>query len=90
MDAITEAPNRFKVLVTDHDMPYMNGLALIGRLGGLPFTGKIILNSATVTEEDLGSYERASIEALLQKPVNPDQLLSAVSRCHTEVAAKAH
>lgn len=88
LDAITESPGRFEVLVTDHDMPNMNGLDLIRRLRDVPFNGKIILNSATVTEKDLGSYERNFIESLLQKPVNPDRLLSAVGRCRTAAATK--
>ena len=79
--AIVASPSRFDILITDHDMPNLNGLGLVNRLRGLPFRGKIILNSATVTQDDIRAYEREAIEASVQKPVSPGRLLEVVQRC---------
>lgn len=82
-DVISGCPDYFDLLITDHDMPGMNGLELVIQLRQTPFQGRIILNSATVTTEDLRYYQRESVEALLHKPVNPATLLALVERCRT-------
>ena len=82
-DVISGCPDYFGLLITDHDMPGMNGLELVTLLRHTPFRGRIILNSATVTPDDLRCYRRESVEALLHKPVNPATLLALVERCRT-------
>lgn len=79
LKAVSKQLHRFAVLITDHDMPKMTGLALISKLRKLKFKGKIILNSATITEKELLSSDDKSFIVLLGKPVNPQKLLQAIA-----------
>ncbi len=78
LEAIRQQPERFSVLITDHDMPNMTGLTLIAEVRKLKFKGKIIMNSATVTEKELSTQGDGSVVILIGKPVNPAKLLKAV------------
>ena len=72
-------PERFDLLITDHDMPEMTGLELISKLEELGFPGRIIMNSATINSEDLLPHAHRDFVTLLGKPVNPTILLATIA-----------
>ena len=78
-----EAP--FTVVLSDMDMPVMNGLELATALGADPATEgtPIVLLSSSGNIGDLGSTRPAGIVASLAKPVRKERLL----RCVTELNA---
>lgn len=68
---ITAAPAAFDLLITDHRMPNMTGLELVGRLRTLPFAGKIIVFSSDLDEEVTAAYRRLRVDYILPKPIFP-------------------
>jgi signal transduction histidine kinase/DNA-binding response OmpR family regulator len=78
-DAINAWKNQpFDILITDVQMPEMNGIELLSFLR--EFHSKSI-RSIAVTGEVNGQndYTKAGFSAVLQKPVQPDDLLETVS-----------
>lgn len=78
------AVQRFDVLVTDHDMPGMNGLALVDHLRGTGFDGRIVVISASVGTREKNAYRAYGVVDILLKPFSPSMLVGAV---HGEDAA---
>ena len=76
---ISADPERFDLLITDHDMPEMTGLELITKLEQLGFPGRIIMNSATINSEELLPHAHRDFVTLLGKPVNPTILLATIA-----------
>ncbi|MDI1336655.1 MAG: response regulator [Lacunisphaera sp.] len=71
---IITAPVAFDLLITDHQMPNMTGLELVGQLRQLPFTGKIIVFSAELSMEVAAAYRRLRVDYILPKPIFPATL----------------
>jgi CheY-like chemotaxis protein len=76
--AFEASPASFDVVVTDLAMPQCSGLELAGRLRArrrLP----VLLTSGFVDERTLAAARELGLTAVLQKPVEAEQLYSAVA-----------
>ncbi|MDB6018618.1 MAG: hypothetical protein JWR19_3107 [Pedosphaera sp.] len=83
--AFAAAPETFQLVVTDLEMPQMNGLELCQRLHQLAPSLKIVL----VTGSALMSHETAEQNGffgLLHKPFPLDQLHSVLKRAEVSLA----
>ena len=72
----------FDLVITDVNMPVMNGLDLVRRLRALPsYRGVplLVLTTESSTERKLEGKE-AGATGWLVKPFNPDRLLSTIAR----------
>ncbi len=71
------------VVITDHDMPLMNGIQLVEAIqkkeNNKAFP--IIVISAKLTEEISKKYMRLGVEKLLSKPVDQQQLVDSIKEC---------
>ena len=79
-----EAGAGFDVLVTDHSMPFVNGLELVQALRTQGFAGAVIVISAGVARAEEAAYFDAGVMAVLQKPAPVRQLRDLVDRCAAE------
>jgi len=77
---VKEDPGAFDLVITDHQMPNMNGLELVTRLRSLPFLGKIVVFSSGLTDEVCEAYRNFKIDQILRKPVFPYELRQALER----------
>lgn len=59
---------RFGTVITDHDMPQMNGLELARCLRNLGYAGRIVVVSGRLRVEDLHAYQEFAITGFLHKP----------------------
>ena len=64
-------PSRYDVLITDHHMPRMDGLTLVRGVRALPFPGKIIVFTSSLTAEVEAGYRSLNVDHIVTKPVPP-------------------
>lgn len=75
---VESASRPFDIIFTDHRMPNMNGLELVRELRARHFGGKIAVLSAHLTEPNVRAYEALSVDLMLAKPFDMDELRHAV------------
>ncbi len=80
LEKIANEPEAFDVVITDHQMPNMNGLELVTRLRDLPFAGKILLFSSGLSNELCEAYHKLKVDYILHKPVFPHELRQALAK----------
>jgi len=69
----------FDIVITDHHMPVMNGLEFVRRLRATDFAGKILVFSSELCPEVTAAYHRLQVDAVLPKPIYPDELRAAIA-----------
>jgi DNA-binding response OmpR family regulator len=68
------ATRPFDIVITDHRMPRMTGLQLVRRLRTQNFGGKILVLSAHLSDENIRAYEELSVDMIMSKPFDFDEL----------------
>jgi CheY-like chemotaxis protein len=76
---IGAAARPFDVVITDHRMPRMTGLQLVRRLRAQNFGGKILVLSAHLSDENIRAYEELSVDMMMSKPFDFDELQQAMA-----------
>ena len=71
--------DRYDLLITDHQMPWVTGLELIQKLRAESMILPVILTSGVVPTEALKRLPGLKIEAVVQKPCPLDKFLQTVS-----------
>lgn len=71
------------ILITDHQMPEMNGLEFVRKVRATAFTGKILIYSTLLTREERAAYEELAVDAIVPKTGNPELLLKAIEELQT-------
>lgn len=79
LDRIKEYPAAFDVVITDHHMPVMNGLELVGELRRLAFPGKIVVFSSELSRDVARAYQQLDVACVLPKPIFPATLRAVLS-----------
>jgi DNA-binding response OmpR family regulator len=77
---LTAAPAAFDVLITDHNMPQMNGLELVRRLRDMAFQGKIVVLSAHLSAENRAAYAAVGADLMIPKPFDLHEFRAAILR----------
>ena len=75
---ITEANERFDVVITDNQMPNMCGLDLVERLRQIGFPGRIVFFSSTLASESAERLRHLNVDAVVQKGGPPSELLATL------------
>ena len=79
--AVRHAPDSYALLITDHNMPGLTGLALVKKLSDDCITLPVILASAALRSEDLFiRYPWLQPAATLPKPYTIEELLGTVRK----------
>lgn len=71
LELVLADPTAFDFVITDHEMPAMNGVELVTALRSLNFRGRIIILSAALTPEIEESYQNLRVDCVLAKPISP-------------------
>jgi len=69
----------FDVVITDHRMPRMTGLQLVGRLRAQNFGGKILVLSGHLSDELIRAYEELNVDMMMTKPFDFEELQQAMA-----------
>jgi two-component system response regulator QseB len=74
---LTFYPDSIDVLITDHQMPKMDGLELVRNVRATAFTGRILVYSTMLSETDRTAYQETGVDEIVHKG-NPALLLNAI------------
>jgi len=77
------AEEKVDILLTDLNMPVMDGYGLIAKVRAMPamrFTPVLVLTTEG-REEVVSDLKRKGVTGVLQKPIDREQLLTALRRC---------
>jgi CheY-like chemotaxis protein len=71
------------IIITDHDMPLMNGIQLVEILQKKESNKAvpIIVISAKLNEELIKKYTRLGVDKIIPKPVDQNLLISSIKEC---------
>jgi CheY-like chemotaxis protein len=78
-ERIITAPDRFDLLVTDHQMPRLTGLQLVQKLRQSGHGLQIIVQSSFLSPQDEQAFTALGVVAILRKPGSLRQLARSVS-----------
>ena len=79
----------FDVVITDHRMPRVGGLQLVRQLRAQNFGGKILVLSAHLSDEDIRAYEDLSVDMMMSKPFDFDELQQAMALLNKKASVLA-
>jgi DNA-binding response OmpR family regulator len=79
LHAVRHAPESYALLITDHEMPGLTGLALIQKVRAARMALPVIMATGSLAAEDLCiRYPWLQPVAMLPKPYSVEQLLGTV------------
>lgn len=84
-EMLAPAPDRFDVLITDHQMPHLTGLELVERLRTIPFAGRIIVYSGRLGPVESAHYAKLGVDAVVNKGPDSARLLAIVEAFHGQI-----
>jgi DNA-binding NarL/FixJ family response regulator len=68
----------FDLIITDHQMPEMNGLEFVKNVWATAFTGKILVHSTMLTASEHATYEALNVAAIVPKDGKLERLTNAI------------
>jgi DNA-binding response OmpR family regulator len=72
--------NKFDLLITDHEMPRMNGLELVKKVRAARMTLPVIMATGSLLAEEMGRQQELDLACTLFKPFSSHQLLATVEQ----------
>jgi DNA-binding response OmpR family regulator len=76
---------KFDVIITDHRMPKAGGLELVKKLRARNYTGKIVVLSAHLSPENIGTYEELAVDEVVGKPFDSSELRELIAYLEEDV-----
>jgi CheY-like chemotaxis protein len=68
----------YDVLLLDVNMPRMSGVELVRHVRTTPFSGRIVVMSGRVDENDMRALDALRVDHILSKPFTRDELFVAL------------
>ena len=87
---LTSKPGHIEVLITDHRMPLVSGLALVQYLRKNEYDGKIMIISGYLSDELLIAYREKKVDKIIQKPFEVEELSSLLGGTLEQWAEQDH
>ena len=79
------APAGYDLLITDHHMPFMNGLELVAAVRRLPsYRGRILVFTSELSLHIAAAYRRLQVDQMIPKPVFPSELRRIIASLFAE------
>lgn len=83
-----EALIPYDLVLTDHDMPQLNGLAFVSRLRSGGYDGRIIVHTSGLRPETRDRYHALGVERIIPKCISTEELLEVVRTVDTSGAKR--
>jgi len=90
LKTIAAEPEKFDLLITDMEMPRLDGYGLVVQAQAVGFCGKVIVFAGALSADDRDRFGALSVEAIIDKPANHRQLIGVVARLQTELWEQAN
>ena len=85
-DALAKvAKEEFDVIITDHRMPRSGGLELVRKLRQRNYKGRIVVLSAHLSPENIGTYEDLAVDEIVGKPFDFEELRDVITGLEDEM-----
>ena len=85
-DALAKvAKEEFNVVITDHRMPRSGGLELVRKLRERNYNGRIVVLSAHLSPDNIGTYEELAVDEIVAKPFDFEELRDIVTALEGEI-----
>ena len=85
-DALAKAAiEKFDVVITDHRMPRSGGLELVRKLRQGNYDGRIVVLSAHLSPENIGTYEELAVDEIVAKPFDFEELRDVITSLEDEI-----
>jgi CheY-like chemotaxis protein len=81
------AANKIDLVITDVRMPGMDGIALVKRIGKAEPRPRVILVTG-VNDLTLREAQELGVDAIMEKPIDRQELLRAMEHCLEDVAGR--
>ena len=78
------AKEKFDVIITDHRMPRSGGLELVRKLRQRNYRGKVVVLSAYLSPEHIGTYEELAVDEIVSKPFDSAELREVIAGLEEE------
>ena len=88
LDKLLKDRAAFDLLITDRQMPRLDGVGLVEESRRAGFRGKVIVFATALSESDRDRFGRLAVDAIVEKTSRTETLLEAVQRL-SAAAAKA-
>ena len=85
-----ENPTKYDIIISDHQMPKMDGLEMITAIKNINPDAHVIFITGTSEIEIITEVSHLSIDAIISKPLNKLQLLSKIDDIATKIIEKRH
>ena len=82
--------DKFDLLITDMQMPGIDGAELVVKAREAGFHGKVIVFAGALSLEERQRFGALGVEAIVDKPADHRQLISVVARLQTELWERAN
>ena len=75
---LRESPNHYQILITDHFMRKVSGLALVEQVHKKEFQGRIVVLSGYLKPELEKSYRALGVDRIIRKPFDLAELRETI------------
>ena len=80
LQKILNKPDPFELVLTDSRMPELDGLGLVKELRARKFSGKIMVLSGCLDNDDITRYTELAVDEIMRKPFDLKEFRKAVGR----------
>ena len=77
---VADHPGEIRLVITDYDMPHMNGQMLVPALRRMIPEARIVLASGTLDEQKTAALAVEGVDAILDKPFSQAKLVEALQQ----------
>ncbi|MFT3783419.1 MAG: transporter substrate-binding domain-containing protein [Nibricoccus sp.] len=78
-EELSREPNRYDLLLVDLSMPRLSGIDFVRKVRTLTYSGRIVVMSGRVSDEDLRTLKELGIDRVLGKPFTTDKLMALMN-----------
>ena len=76
-------PTAYDLVITDQDMPELDGIGLVGKLREIGFPGRIIVLSGGLSFADAATFADLRVDQILSKPISGQVLVKGIQKTGT-------